>query len=64
MGGSGPLVAPLFTRRVTTVFDDNADDSCCLNDVPYTTTCDLSCLVTDSARSWQCGGSGGVRVPP
>jgi hypothetical protein len=38
--------------------DDNCDDSCCPSDAPYTTICARSCLVTASARSWQCGGQG------
>ena len=39
-------------------FDDNRDDNRCLNDARYTAICGLSCLVTASARSWQCGGHG------
>jgi hypothetical protein len=36
--------------------DDNADDSCCLKYVLYTTIRSLSCLVKGSARSRQYGG--------
>jgi hypothetical protein len=49
MGSFGPLS------------DDNSDDvddSCCLSHVAYTTMRGPSCLVTVSARSWQCGGHG------
>jgi hypothetical protein len=50
MGSFGPL----FDDNS----DDNADDSCCLNHVAYTTMRGPSRLVTVSARSWQCGGQG------
>jgi hypothetical protein len=38
--------------------DDNCDDSYYPCASAYTTICGLSCLVTPSARSWQCGGQG------
>jgi hypothetical protein len=38
--------------------DDNCDDSFCPSDAAHTTICGRSCLVTASARSWQCGGQG------
>src|ERR1700737_2849044 len=34
---------------------DNCDDSCCPSDAADTTICGRSCLVTESARSWQGG---------
>ena len=42
--------------------DDNADDSCCLNHVAYTTMRGPSLLVTVPARSWQCGGPAPIDV--
>ena len=42
--------------------DDNCDDSRLPCDTAYTTTCGRSCLVTASARSWQCGGQGFVFI--
>ena len=41
--------------------DDNCDDNCCPSDAAYTTISNRSCLVTASARSWQCGGQGAAR---
>lgn len=38
-------------------FDDNRDDSCFLNHHRYNAETSSSCLVTNSAWSWQCGGS-------
>jgi hypothetical protein len=38
--------------------DDNRDDTGPLNYVPYGPKMHVSCLVSDPARSWQCGGQG------
>jgi hypothetical protein len=42
--------------------DDNLDDNCALNNHRYTAESSLSCLVTASACSWQCGGTGSSGV--
>ena len=49
---------PLFRTVSDDSLDDNCDDSCCPSDAAYRTMCSRSCLVTVSARSWQCGGQG------
>jgi hypothetical protein len=40
------------------ISDDNPDDSCTSNYAHDSAKTALSCLVTRSARSWQCGGQG------
>ena len=53
------LLARAETRlnpRSDNSLDDNCDDSCRLSDAAYTIVWGRSCLVTASARSWQCGG--------
>ena len=66
--GYEPLAAGDFARlsRQSVVddnSDDNRDDSYCLNDGIYSLNSLLSCLVRDSARSWQCGGRWTVPSP-
>jgi hypothetical protein len=39
-------------------FDDNADDSYAPNAAHNSPKTDLSCLFSDPARSWRCGGQG------
>ena len=45
-------------NRLTTVSDDNRDDSYSLSVDIYSLNVVLSCLVRAPACSWQCGGQG------
>jgi hypothetical protein len=45
-------------RRWYDSSDDNRDDNCSPNNGHHRRILGVSCLVTSSARSWQCGGQG------
>ena len=51
----------LLTRTDDT-FDDNADDSHTPNNAHDSPKTVQSCLFSDLARSWQCGGQGPTPV--
>ena len=56
--GSEELAIVTAKSAVDDNSDDNRDDNCFIHDAIYRGKLVLSCLVTASACSWQCGGQG------